>query len=263
MSIFKLMRIVLLLSIFFAILANTWMTEKRMAAWERPILVTIYPIAADDDPSTLRFIENITEDEFEAINRFMNRESGPYGFTVTPAFRFQVAQASRELPPPIPSQFETLDIAVWSLKMRWWAWLKDLADDLVSSDIQMFVLYHNVNSGKEAGISVGMRKGRYGIVKAYTRKSMASENLFVFTHEMLHVLGATDKYILSTGEPVYPHGYAEPNKRPLFPQTRAEIMGGRIPINSYSSLMPASLDECKIGHQTAREIGFFQQLVDR
>lgn len=262
MSVFKLFRIVLLLSIFFVILINTWMTERRMAAWERPILVTIYPIAADQDPATLRFVDELAVEEFEAINRFMNRESGPYGFSVTPAFRFQLAASSSELPPAIPSQFEALKIAWWSLKMRWWAWMMDHGDDLVSPDIQMFVLYHSLNGNSETGISVGMRKGRYGIVKAYARESMEEENLFVFTHEMLHVLGATDKYVLSTGEPIFPHGYAEPNKRPLFPQTRAEIMGGRIPVNSYSSLMPGSLEECRIGHQTAREIGFFDQLMD-
>lgn len=144
--------------------------------------------------------------------------------------------------------------------MRWWAWLKDWKDDLVSADIQMFILYHSLNGNKEIGISVGMRKGRYGLVKAYARESMNSSNLIVFTHEMLHVLGATDKYILSNGEPIFPQGYAEPDKRPLFPQKRAEIMGGRIPISSFSSVMPASLGECKIGEQTAEEIGFFAQL---
>jgi hypothetical protein len=127
----------------------------------------------------------------------------------------------------------------------------------------MFVLYHKLNGQSEVGISVGMRKGRYGIVKSYTRESMQPENLFVFTHEMLHVLGATDKYVLSTGEPIFPHGYAEPDKRPLFPQQKAEIMGGRIPISSYSSVMPDSLEESKIGRRTAEEIGFFAQLIDQ
>lgn len=144
--------------------------------------------------------------------------------------------------------------------MRWWAWMKDWEDDLVSADIQMFILYHGVNGNQEIGISVGMRKGRYGLVKAYARESMNANNLIVFTHEMLHVLGATDKYILSNGEPIFPQGYAEPDKRPLFPQKRAEIMGGRIPISSFSSVMPASLGECKVGKQTAEEIGFLAQL---
>jgi len=260
LSVFKLMRIVVLLSIFFVILVSTWMTEKRMAAWERPILVTIYPIAADEEPETLDFVNNLDPNQFDEINRFMNRESLPYGFTVTPVFRFQVASPSKELPPPVPDQFETASIALWSLKMRWWAWMKDWKDDLVSADIQMFVLYHSLNGNDEVGISVGMRKGRYGLVKAYSRESLNSSNLIVFTHEMLHVLGASDKYILSTGEPIFPQGYAEPTKRPLFPQKRAEIMGVRVPINSYSSVMPGSLEQCKIGRQTAEEIGFFAQL---
>jgi hypothetical protein len=107
-----------------------------------------------------------------------------------------------------------------------------------------------------------MRKGRYGIVKAYALETMKTENRIVFTHELLHVLGASDKYILSSGEPIFPQGYAEPNKRPLFPQQRAEIMGMRIPINSFSSVMPDSLDQCKIGRQTAEEIGFLAKLID-
>jgi hypothetical protein len=254
------MRIVVLLSIFFVILASTWITEKRMAAWERPILVTIYPIAADEEPETLDFVQKLDPNQFDEINRFMNRESSRFGFTVTPTFRFQVALPSQELPPPVPAQFDTVAIALWSLKMRWWAWMKDWKDDLVSADIQMFVLYHSLSGNDEVGISVGMRKGRYGLVKAYARELLNPSNLIVFTHEILHVLGASDKYILSTGEPIFPQGYAEPTKRPLFPQKRAEIMGVRIPINSYSSVMPESLDQCKIGRQTAEEIGFFAQL---
>jgi hypothetical protein len=155
-----------------------------------------------------------------------------------------------------------MGIAWWSLKMRWWAWVRDLTDGEVQSDIQMFVLFHSINGNSEVGISVGMRKGRYGIVKAYARNSMNDLNLVVFTHEILHVLGATDKYVLSTGEPIFPHGFAYPDQRPLFPQTRAEIMGGRIPLTSFSSAMPDSLEECKIGKLTAEEIGFLAQLID-
>ena len=146
--------------------------------------------------------------------------------------------------------------------MRWWAWMRELDYELDTPDIKMFVLYHGLNGAKEVGISVGMRKGRYGIVKSYTLASMKTENLIVFTHELLHVLGATDKYILSSGEPIYPQGYAKPNKRPLFPQKRAEIMGVRIPINSFSSVMPESLEQCEIGRLTAEEIGFLAQLID-
>lgn len=254
------MRVVVLLSILFVILVSTWMTEKRMAEWERPILVTIYPIAADDAPETLRFVQKLEVEQFESINRWMETQSRPYGFRVTPAFRFQLAPPGTRLPPVIPGQFEPAQIGLWSLKMRWWSWMRDREDGLVSPDIQMFVLYHQLGAETEMGISVGMRKGRYGLVKAYAQDSMNAMNLIVLTHEMLHVLGATDKYVLSTGEPIYPEGYADPDKRPLFPQKQAEIMGGRIPVNAYSSVMPESLQQCRIGRLTAEEIGFFDQL---
>jgi hypothetical protein len=262
LSIFKLFRVVILLSILFVIVVSTWMTEKRMAAWERPILVTIFPIVADEDTNTLEFTRNVELSYFADVNRFFDRESVPYGFNVTPAFRFQLAPVSSELPPEVPDQFSSAGIAWWSLKMRWWSWMKDLKSDLVSPDIQMYVLFHGLNGNSEVGISVGMRKGRYGIVKAYAKESMTPHNLVVFTHELLHVLGATDKYVLSTGEPIFPHGFANPNQRPLFPQLKAEIMGGRIPLNSFSSKSAGSLEECRIGRLTGEEIGFLSQLVD-
>ena len=254
------MRIVLLLSIFFVILLSTWMTEKRMAAWERPILVTIYPVVADDLPETERFVRNIELAAFSEINDFFTREAGPYGFNVTPAMRFQLAEPSFETPPEPPQRHALAAIAWWSLKMRWWSWRKTWGDDLVTPDIQMFILYHSVNGDNELGISVGMRKGRYGIVKAYAKRGLQKTNNVVFTHELLHVLGATDKYVMSTGEPVFPEGYAAPEKTPLFPQIHAEIMGGRIPVDPQTSRMPSSLDQCRIGKITAVEIGFYAQL---
>jgi len=262
MSLFRISRIVVLLTILFVIVSGSWMVEKRMAAWDRPILVTVYPIAADDRTSTLEFARSIDADSFREVNDFFTAQSTPYGFQVTPAFRFQVAEASADRPPAVPGQFSTVDIALWSLRMRWWVWMKSLTDGLIEPDIQMFVMYHGLDNAAEVGISVGMRKGRYGIVKSFARVSAEEINLVVFTHEMLHVLGATDKYVLSTGDPIFPDGFADPGRSPLFPQERAEIMGGAIPLSAASSVMPDSLAQCKIGRLTAREIGFYDRLTD-
>jgi len=261
MSVFKLMRVVALLSVLFVIVVGTWMTERRLASWDRPAWVTVYPIAADQDPDTLKFVNSIEASDFDPVNEFMERETRPYSILVTPAFNIQVASVRTSLPPDLPDQFSPLDIAWWSLQMRWWAWKMDFNDGLVEPDIQMFVLYHGVNGRNEIDISVGMRKGRFGLVNAYAEKSMTPKNLVVFTHELMHVFGATDKYIISTGEPVFPFGFADPDQYPLFPQTRAELMGGRIPITSFASEMPYSLRQCKIGRKTAEEIGFFAQLM--
>ncbi len=256
------MRVVALLSILFALVVGTWMTEKRLASWDRPAWVSVYPIVADDAALTMKYAQSVDESSFAAVNEFMARESRPYGITVTPAFYIQVAPVSTELPPEIPDQYSRAAIAWWSLKMRWWAWKMDFNADLPGTDIQMFILYHGVKSRNELDISVGMRKGRYGVVNAFAKKSMNPQNLVVFTHELMHVLGASDKYIRTTGEPEHPFGYADPNQHPLFPQKRAEIMGGRIPLSSVASRMPRSLEQCKIGTRTAEEIGFFARLTD-
>jgi hypothetical protein len=262
MSIFKLMRVVALLSILFVLVAGTWMTERRMASWQRPVWVTIYPIAADDNAETLKYVERLNVGSFEAVNEFVKREALPYGVSVTPPFYFQLAKVSTQPPPIIPDQFSPAQIAWWSLKMRWWAWRKGHEDDLVEPDVQMFLLFHGAAETTEVEISVGIRKGRFGVVNAFAMDSMSSRNLVVFAHELMHVLGASDKYVQSSGEPEYPFGFANPNLRPLFPQKYAEIMGGRIPLTSGNSKMPESLELCKIGRRTAEEIGFYNQLLD-
>ncbi len=262
MSVFKLMRVVALLSVLFILVVGTWMTERRIASWERPVWVTIYPIATDGSAATLDYVKNLSASDFSAANEFMSREAAPYGISVTPAFYFQVSDVSTELPPEIPSQYSPAAIASWSLKMRWWAWKKDFNDDLVKPDVQMFLLYRGAEQIREVEISVGIREGRFGVVNAYAMASMNPHNLVIFTHELMHVLGASDKYVLSTGEPIFPFGFADPKQEPLFPQQRAEIMGVRIPLSSFNSKMPASLEFCKIGQKTAEEIGFYAQLID-
>jgi hypothetical protein len=260
MSLFKLFRVVVLLSILFVILVGTWMNERRLASWERPVWVTIYPMVADEDPETERYAKSVDTSAFGDINPFFERNLNFYGVSLSPPFQFQIAPVSYDLPPAIPDRYSPLSIALWSLKMRWWSWRKDAADGLVSADIQVFVLYHAEGNRGEMTMSVGMRKGMYGLVKAYASEQAENQNQTTITHEMLHVLGATDKYVFSTGEPAYPEGFADPHREPLFPQARAEIMGGRIPLSAVESAYPKSLSESMIGLKTAEEIGLLSIL---
>jgi hypothetical protein len=56
------------------------------------------------------------------------------------------------------------------------------------------------------------------------------------------------------GHPVGPDGIAEPDRRPLYPQRFAEIMGGRIALAEDDSEIPSSLKYAMIGGLTASEI---------
>ena len=85
---------------------------------------------------------------------------------------------------------------------------------------------------------------------------MAPQNNMVMLHELLHTLGATDKYDLRTDQPLYPDGYAQPELQPRLPQKKAEIMAGRIPLSEHHAEMPERLADVVIGPKTAREIGW-------
>ena len=79
-------------------------------------------------------------------------------------------------------------------------------------------------------------------------------NNVIIAHEFLHTLGASDKYDPADGLPLFPLGFAEPEKEPRFPQRLAEIMGGRIPLSDYDAEIPGSLKHVIIGADTALEI---------
>ena len=90
-------------------------------------------------------------------------------------------------------------------------------------------------------------------------RSQADANQVVISHELLHTLGATDKYDLSTNQPLYPQGYAEPYKLPRYPQEMAELMAGRIPVSASQAEQAESLRDVTIGELTAREINWIRQ----
>jgi len=83
---------------------------------------------------------------------------------------------------------------------------------------------------------------------------MTPSNNVVIAHEILHTLGATDKYDPATLAPIYPDGYGDPEREPRFPQELTEIMAGRYALDASTFEMPASLADVVVGEATAREI---------
>ena len=100
--------------------------------------------------------------------------------------------------------------------------------------------------------SLGLEKGLIGVVYAFAVPVMDGGNDMVIAHELLHTLGATDKYDPANDAPRFPDGYGDPRQVPLYPQRFAELMAGRRMISATSWEQPASLDEVLIGPATAR-----------
>jgi hypothetical protein len=118
------------------------------------------------------------------------------------------------------------------------------------------VLYHDPAISPELPHSLGLQKGLLGVVHVFADDGMKGANDTVIAHELLHTLGATDKYDLANNQPLHPEGFAEPNRQPLYPQSFAELMAGRIPVSSTQAQTPESLQQVLIGPKTASEIGW-------
>ena len=141
--------------------------------------------------------------------------------------------------------------------MRFWAW-RNATFDGPPPNVRIFVLYHDPEQVTRVAHSLGLQKGLIGVVNAFASKEQQAQNNIVIAHELLHTVGATDKYdTASAGTlPVFPDGYAEPDRDPLLPQEYAEIMGGRIPVSQRQAEIPDSLDRVVVGATTAREINW-------
>jgi hypothetical protein len=144
----------------------------------------------------------------------------------------------------------------WSLNMRFWAWRTEAKYDGPPANISVFALYHDPRLHDRLEHSLGLQKGLIGVVNAFADASMTAQNNVVIAHELLHTLGATDKYHPDTNQPIYPEGFAEPERAPRFPQKHAEIMAGRIPLSVSESRTPTSLRQSVVGSKTAAEINW-------
>ncbi|MBU0482162.1 MAG: hypothetical protein KKG47_13785 [Proteobacteria bacterium] len=251
---FKAVRIGVLLVILVIVAGNAWLTKQRSASWDIPLEVVIYPVNGDNSQAADDYISGLDPDVFQPVERYMADEGKRFGITLDRPVTVEIAPRVDSLPPAAPFGGNVLQIILWSLKTRWWAWRADTYDG--PGNIKVFVLYHDSENIKELDHSVGIEQGQVCIVKAFADRRLASRNNVIIVHEMLHTLGARDKYDAGTGLPFYPAGYADPDLSPLYPQKLAEIMGGTIPLSENEATMPEGLARTIVGPLTAGEIGW-------
>ena len=257
---FRRLRQLILLTILLFVATGSYLTRMRSTDWDEPLWVTVYPINGDGMESTSAYIEKLDAGKFVDIEAFMRRETGRYGVDIDRPVRIDLGLPIDELPPAPPADGNPLRIAFWSLNLRWWARKAAGEQPGATPDIRLFLVYHDPDHRTQLPHSLGLQKGMIGVVHAFADRRKRHVNNFVIAHEMLHTLGATDKYALNSSRPLYPHGYAEPDKPARYPQRYAEIMGGRIPLSPDKAVMPNGLDEVLIGPATALEIRWIDAL---
>lgn len=251
----KKLRIALLSFILLLVALNAWFTHHDITAWKHPLRIVIYPINADASPVTARYISELRANSFGAIEIFFRREIARYGRDLSDPVEIDVAPPLQALPPELPRERSVLQVMLWSLKLRYWAWT---ADDYPgpAPQVRLFVQYYDPLRFPHLDHSVGLSKGALALIKAFASGAMSAQNNVIIAHELLHTLGASDKYDPRTNQPRYPQGYAEPELQPRYPQAKAEIMAGRTPLSPTRAETPASLHSTVVGTETAREIGW-------
>jgi hypothetical protein len=254
--VFKRLRIAVLLYILLFVAAAQFFTAQHTADWDAPLWVDIYTVAGDSDPLTRRYVDNLRASEFADAEAFLAREAERYGVRLEQPFKFRTVGEHTAGVPPLEPGAGSLGILWWSLRMRWLATRLRWQRDGPSGDIIVFAVFHEPSEGVALDRSTALNKGLIAVANLFADRTAHGTNQIVFAHELLHTLRATDKYSPTSNAPLYPDGYAAPEARPLLPQTKAELMAGRIPRDEQRADMPASLLEVVVGPATAREIGW-------
>lgn len=250
---FRRLRILVLLGMLAAAFGLTWLEQNMVQAWRVPLDVAVIPINGDGSDAAAETISKLQASDFEDINAFIERETVRYGVKLERAMNIDLQPELKVHPPASPRDGSALQNVFWSLKLRWWvyqqsnAWLPQLGK------VKLYVLYHAPQEGVALAHSLGLQKGLIGVVHAFADPKQSRRNNIVIAHELLHTLGASDKYG-PEGIPLYPQGYAEADMPQSMPRHEAEIMAGRYVAANGRAVMPPSLERCVIGAQTAHEI---------
>ncbi len=119
------------------------------------------------------------------------------------------------------------------------------------TDATLYVILRPGGGGVVEGVAEA--GGRIGMVEGPLEEGELALELTAIAHEVLHCLGAKDKYD-PQGHALVPDGLAEPGLAPRYPQTSAEVMVGEIPTGPGAGKPLTKLGDVRVGPATAREI---------
>ncbi len=253
---FRNFRVLILLAVLATVAIYTKSQRLATMSWLEPLDLVIFPLNGDGTQKTAQYIQRLNLKQFSVIDNFTFKQSKRYEVLEEHPTVTRLGSVIDQLPPEPPARGASqLSMMWWSLKLRLWAWQNTPDGVTGKNSVRMFVLYHQPTAGQALTHSLGLQQGLMGVVNAFAVTDQDSQNSIVITHELLHTVGALDKYD-EQGLPRFPEGYAAPNQSPRHPQSRCEIMAGRIAISTKKSEMATSLRSCVVGEVTAKEIGW-------
>jgi hypothetical protein len=252
----RVLRITVLLLVLAVVAGQAWLDRHATTSWQRTVFVGAFPVSADGSAVSLSYIQQLDPAAIDGVTRFISAEAHRYGIALEEPLNLRLYPPLSEAPPVLAPQASVLARLAWSLKLRYYRWRMLSGLKRAKPQIALFLVYHDPALASALPHSAGLQRGLSGVVHLFATRSQEAQNRIVIAHELLHTFGATDKYDPDTGLPLYPEGYADPEQSPRYPQLRAELMAGRLPLSASESAMPDGLDAVRIGPLSAREIGW-------
>jgi len=247
-------RLLILLAVVVAIALFHFTRDTGPPDWERPLKVVIYPENADGSEQARVHIEGLQADRFQPVADYMAEQAGRHDLEIEKPFIVELAEPITGAPtaPDYESLWAHLQ---WGLRLRFWYWTFD--DQGRAPDITVIARFRETDAGDNLH-SLGIANMNLAVANLTASESASGLNNVVLAHELLHAIGADDLYHPTTGLPIYPQGYAEPDRRPLYPQSKAELMAGRIPVAQGRVRQAENLAGTMIGPGTASKIGWLE-----
>lgn len=250
-------RLLLLLIVVALLFGITRCERPRTPDWNEPVRVSVHPHAVDSRVDTARALERLDQGRLNAISAFFATESGRHNPRIDQPFVIELGAPLNEAPDVPPENGGILARLRWGLSLRWWRWR--FAGPAFNPDIVVIARFSGGHPEGQALHSIGSASLRLVITNLPSAAEHADYGLVVLAHEILHTVGANDLYDPATGLPLFPSGYAEPNRQPPYPQVQAELMAGRIPVAPGRAVQASHLEQVRIGARTAREIGWLDR----
>jgi hypothetical protein len=234
---------------------NDWWRRRERHAWTRTLRVAL--VLVEREPVPAETLNALTTRAFELEQR-LKQELERYGRSDLTPFSVVVkgpVSAAADPPRLMAEGLEALARHSYAL----WQWTRDLDEranvEWRGYDSRIYLVLKPTRGQVAFVEGESEDGGRIGVAQADIDKTMLDFALFVASHELFHTLGASDKYD-AQGRAIFPGGFAEPERVPLYPQRGAELMARNVPLSATSEKPPDKLRELWVGAETAREIGW-------
>lgn len=230
--------------------------RHRLHDWSRPVNATV--IVVSTRPVSEERVHAL-ESSLSALEAVLGEQYGRYTDSAGTPLRFSVVGplvVSR--PPPYPDEHATLvGRAMQAFDLYRYMHVVDehVGPAAHGADVRVYVTVEPGGGGPRFVEGVATKGGDFGLVRVVLSEDMVDQAALAIAHEVFHCLGATDKYD-AAGHAQVPGGLVDPEQVPRYPQRRAAVMVGEVPLGPARGRLIQSVDEVGVAPETAREIGW-------